>query len=119
MATGSEGMEDLFRAILAGIGEDPEREGLVKTPQRAAEAMRYFTRGYGQDLDGILNGAIFEDEYDDVIILKNIEFYSLCEHHLVPFFGNCHVGYLPHGRIIGLSKIARIVDMFSRRLQVQ
>src|SRR5437870_147255 len=116
---GSEAMEELFRELLAHVGEDPQREGLLKTPERAAEALRFFTRGYEQDLDAILNGAIFEEDYDDVIILKNIEFYSLCEHHLVPFFGSCHVGYLPRGKIVGISKIARVVDMFSRRLQVQ
>lgn len=112
-------LEGPYRAVLAAIGEDPEREGLVKTPQRAAEAFRYFTRGYQQDVATILNKAIFEEEYDDMVIVKDIEFYSLCEHHLIPFFGKCHVGYLPGGKIVGLSKIARLVEMFSRRLQVQ
>jgi len=112
-------MEELFREFIVQLGEDPEREGLLKTPHRAAEAMRFLTRGYQQDVQTILNGAVFEEEIDDMIIVKNVEFYSLCEHHLLPFFGRCHVGYLPNGKIVGLSKIARLVDMFSRRLQVQ
>lgn len=112
-------MKDHYRAIIEEIGEDPEREGLVKTPHRAAEAMKFLTRGYHQDVETVLNGAIFEEPYDDMIIVKDIEFYSLCEHHLLPFFGRCHVGYLPNGRIIGVSKIARVVEVFSRRLQVQ
>src|SRR4051812_38476047 len=103
-------MEDLFREILERIGEDPKREGLVKTPQRASEAFRFLTRGYDQDIATILNGAIFEEEMDDMIIVKDVEFYSLCEHHLLPFYGRCHVGYLPNGKIVGLSKIARLVD---------
>jgi GTP cyclohydrolase I len=112
-------MESHFRALLEAIGEDPNREGLRLTPKRAAEAFRYFTKGYQQDVTTVLNKAIFEEEYDDMVIVKDIEFYSLCEHHLVPFFGKCHVGYLPGGKIVGLSKIARLVEMFSRRLQVQ
>jgi GTP cyclohydrolase I len=112
-------LEGHYRALLEAIGEDPEREGLLKTPQRAAEAFRYFTKGYRQDVATVLNKAIFEEEYDDMVIVKDIEFYSLCEHHLVPFFRKCHVGYLPGGKIVGLSKIARLVEMFSRRLQVQ
>ena len=112
-------MEEQFRELLLEVGEDPEREGLLKTPHRAAEALRFLTRGYQQDVATILNGAIFEEEIDDMIIVKNVEFYSLCEHHLLPFFGRCHVGYLPNGKIVGLSKIARLVDMFARRLQVQ
>jgi GTP cyclohydrolase IA len=113
------GLEAQYRALIEAIGEDPDREGLLKTPQRAAEAFRYFTRGYRQDVATVLNKAIFEEDYDDMVIVKDIEFYSLCEHHLVPFFGRCHVGYLPAGKIVGLSKIARLVEMFSRRLQVQ
>jgi GTP cyclohydrolase IA len=112
-------MEDLFRGLLERIGEDPQREGLLKTPQRASEALRFLTRGYDQDVETVLNGAIFEEEIDDMIIVKDVEFYSLCEHHLLPFYGRCHVGYLPNGKIVGLSKIARLVDMFARRLQVQ
>jgi GTP cyclohydrolase I len=112
-------LEELFRGLLVEIGEDPDREGLVRTPQRAAEAIRFLTQGYEQEIGEVLNGAIFAEEYDDMIIVKNIEFASLCEHHLLPFLGRCHVGYLPAGKIVGLSKIARLVDVFSRRLQVQ
>jgi GTP cyclohydrolase IA len=115
----SDPLAQQYRQLLRGIGEDPDREGLLKTPERAASALRELTRGYGQDVQTVLNGAIFEEEYDDMIIVRNIEFYSLCEHHLLPFFGSAHVGYLPNGRIVGLSKIARLVEMFSRRLQVQ
>jgi GTP cyclohydrolase IA len=112
-------MEELYRGLLGEIGEDPDREGLVRTPKRAADAMRFLTQGYEQEIGSVLNGAIFAEEYDDMIIVKNIEFASLCEHHLLPFLGRCHVGYLPAGKIVGLSKIARLVDVFSRRLQVQ
>jgi GTP cyclohydrolase IA len=112
-------LEELYRQVLVEIGEHPDREGLVRTPERAAEAMRFLTQGYAQDVESVLNNAIFAEEYDDMIIVKNIEFASLCEHHLLPFLGKCHVGYLPAGKIVGLSKIARLVDMFSRRLQVQ
>jgi GTP cyclohydrolase IA len=112
-------LEQLFREMLIEIGEDPDREGLRKTPARAASAFRDFTRGYRQDVGTVLNSAIFSEEYDDMVIVKNIEMYSLCEHHLVPFLGSVNVGYIPQGRILGLSKIARLVEMFSRRLQVQ
>jgi GTP cyclohydrolase I len=115
----ADGVEAHFHALLEAIGEDPTREGLRATPKRATEALRFFTKGYQQDVKTVLNNAIFMEEYDDMVIVKDIEFYSLCEHHLVPFFGKCHVGYLPNGKIVGLSKIARLVEMFSRRLQVQ
>lgn len=112
-------MEDLVRKLLHEIGEDPNREGLVGTPERVGRALRFLTRGYAQDVDELLNGALFNVEYDEMVIVKDIEVYSLCEHHLLPFFGRCHVGYLPTDRVIGLSKIPRIVDVFARRLQVQ
>ena len=112
-------LEDIYAKILVQIGEDPSRGGLARTPRRASMALSFLTQGYNQDIKEILNGAIFNENYDDMVIVKNIEFYSLCEHHILPFFGNCHVGYIPSGKIIGLSKIPRIVDMFARRLQVQ
>jgi GTP cyclohydrolase I len=112
-------LADSYRTILLGIGEDPSREGLVKTPSRAAQAIKTLTRGYSQSAAKILNGAIFEEAYDDMVVVKDIEFYSLCEHHLLPFFGRVHVGYIPNGKIVGLSKIPRLVEMYARRLQVQ
>jgi GTP cyclohydrolase IA len=117
--TGQDRLAELYRQILLEIGEDPDREGLLKTPERAAQAFRDFTRGYRQDPEQVLNKAIFTEDYDDMVVVRDIEMYSLCEHHLVPFFGSVHVGYIPQGRILGLSKIARLVEVYSRRLQVQ
>jgi GTP cyclohydrolase I len=111
-------IEDI-RHILTELGEDPTRDGLVKTPQRVDSALRYLTSGYKKDADQLLNGAMFDVAYDEMVIVKHIEVFSLCEHHLLPFFGKCHVAYIPNGKIIGLSKIPRLVDMYARRLQVQ
>lgn len=112
-------MEQQYRDILTAIGENPEREGLIDTPKRAAKAMSFLTHGYDQSLKDVLNGAVFESESDEMVIVRNIELYSLCEHHLLPFIGKAHVAYLPDGKVIGLSKVARIVDMYARRLQIQ
>ena len=113
------GIASLMADILGRLGEDPSREGLARTPERFEKAMRFLTSGYSADLDKIINGALFAVNYDEMVIVKDIEFYSLCEHHLLPFFGKIHVAYLPGDSVIGLSKIPRIVDMFARRLQVQ
>ena len=110
---------DSVTTILRELGEDPKRDGLVKSPQRIAQSLRFLTRGYQQDIDKLLNGALFKVCYDEMVIVKDIEVFSLCEHHLLPFFGRCHVAYLPGDRVIGLSKIPRLVDAFARRLQVQ
>lgn len=112
-------MKELVREMLVKMGEDPDREGLADTPARVDKAMRFLTRGYRESVEEVLNDALFTVDYDELVIVKNIEMYSLCEHHLLPFFGKCHVGYLPKDRVIGLSKIPRIVDVLARRLQVQ
>ena len=112
-------MQDIIRQLLAGLGEDPSREGLLDTPKRVEQSMRFLTSGYATDVDTMLNNALFTVDYNEMVIVKDIDFYSLCEHHLLPFFGKCHVAYIPNGKVVGLSKIPRLVDMFARRLQVQ
>jgi GTP cyclohydrolase IA len=123
-ATGSsridiERVESLVHELLTIIGENPDREGLLRTPHRVAKAWDYLTQGYGMDIDQVLNGAIFEERYDEMVVVKDIDFFSLCEHHNLPFFGKAHIAYIPNGKIVGLSKLPRIVDVFARRLQVQ
>jgi GTP cyclohydrolase I len=113
------GMQDLIRQLLAELGEDPTREGLLNTPKRVEKALKFLTSGYDANIDDVLNGALFTVDYNEMVIVKDIDFYSLCEHHLLPFFGKCHVAYIPTTKVIGLSKIPRLVDVFSRRLQVQ
>jgi GTP cyclohydrolase I len=112
-------MQDTIRKLLEQLGENPHREGLRETPRRVEQALRFLTSGYEKDLDEIVNGALFAVEYNEMVLVRDIDFYSLCEHHLLPFFGTCHIAYIPNGRVIGLSKIPRIVDVFARRLQVQ
>ena len=112
-------LEDNTRNLLELLGEDPKREGLINTPKRVAKAWDFLTKGYNENLDDLINNAIFEGESKDMVIVKNIEFYSLCEHHMIPFYGKAHIGYIPDGKIIGLSKLARITDLFAQRLQVQ
>ena len=108
-----------YKSILTEVGEDPQRIGLLRTPHRAAKAMEYLTSGYSMDIEKVLNGAIFEEKYDEMVVVRDIDFFSMCEHHMPPFYGKCHVAYIPDGKIVGLSKIPRIVDVFARRLQVQ
>ena len=112
-------MQDLIRQLLAELGEDPTREGLLRTPQRVEQSLAFLTSGYSADIDEVLNDALFTVDYSEMVIVKDIDFYSLCEHHLLPFFGKCHVAYIPRTRVIGLSKIPRLVDVFARRLQIQ
>lgn len=112
-------LKDHYYAVLKGIGEDPLRQGLLKTPERAAKAIQFLTHGYDLDGQEILQSAMFDEEYSEMVLVKDIEMYSLCEHHLIPFFGKAHIGYIPDGKIVGLSKIPRVVDVFARRLQVQ
>ncbi len=112
-------MEKLIESMLEELGEDPKRQGLRKTPARVAETLKFLTKGYSENVEEILKDALFDVQYDEMVIIRNIEVYSLCEHHLLPFFGKCHVGYLPTSKVIGLSKVIRLVELFSRRLQVQ
>ncbi len=115
----TESLKVHFEEVIKGIGEDPNREGLLKTPERVAKSMQFLTKGYDQNPDGIIQQAIFHEEYSEMVIVKDIELYSLCEHHMLPFFGKAHVAYIPNGKIVGLSKIPRVVDAYARRLQVQ
>ncbi|HUI46949.1 MAG TPA: GTP cyclohydrolase I FolE [Nitrospirota bacterium] len=119
MIENRERVETLVRELLVELGEDPGREGLVKTPKRVAEALAYLTSGYHADVQRLINEAIFEQETTSMVVVKDIEVYSLCEHHMLPFYGRCHIGYIPRGRVFGISKLARLVDMYARRLQIQ
>jgi GTP cyclohydrolase I len=112
-------MQDIIRQLLAELGENPSREGLIDTPKRVEKAMKFLTSGYTADVDTVLNNALFTVDYNEMVIVKDIDFYSLCEHHLLPFFGRCHIAYIPKGKVIGLSKIPRLVEVFARRLQIQ
>jgi len=112
-------IEDAMRGILSNLGEDPDRDGLLRTPRRVAKSLRFLTSGYAKDVDEVLNGALFDVCYDEMVLVRDIEVFSMCEHHLLPFFGRCHVAYIPNQKVIGLSKIPRLVDVFARRLQVQ
>jgi len=112
-------LQALVEQLLGLLGEDPTREGLLKTPERVAKALRFFTQGYQQDVEGVFNGALYSVKYDEMVVVRDIDFFSLCEHHLLPFYGKCHVAYIPNDRVVGLSKIPRLVEVFSRRLQVQ
>ncbi len=114
-----EKVEGLIRELLIEIGEDPQREGLVKTPERIAKSLAFLTSGYGQDAETLIHGACFEQETTSMVIVRDIELYSMCEHHMLPFFGRCHIGYIPRGTVFGVSKLARLVDMYARRLQIQ
>jgi GTP cyclohydrolase I len=119
VVAGNERIQAAMRVLLGELGENPDREGLIKTPERVAKALRFLTGGYEQDVDVVINDALFSVEYHEMVIVKDIDFYSLCEHHLLPFFGRCHVAYIPRDKVIGLSKLPRLVEVFSRRLQVQ
>jgi GTP cyclohydrolase I len=112
-------MQETIRQLLAGLGEDPSREGLRDTPKRVEQALRFLTSGYQADIDAVINDALFSVDYNEMVIVRDIDFYSMCEHHILPFFGKCHIAYIPQGRVIGLSKMPRLVDIFSRRLQIQ
>ena len=119
LITKEAGLQSLIERILLSIGEDPKREGLLRTPQRVEKSLKFLTSGYNVDIKKMINGALYNEDYNEMVIVKDIDVYSLCEHHLLPFFGKCHVAYLPQGKIIGLSKVPRLIDAFSRRLQVQ
>ncbi len=112
-------MKDLIKKLIVQMGEDPDRPGLVHTPVRVEKSLQFLTQGYKQDIKKLINNAIYEDDCDDMVIVKDIEFYSMCEHHMLPFYGKCHIGYIPNGKIFGVSKLARIVDCYARRLQLQ